>query len=37
VERLDTALLWHGDAMPARAAAFREVARSAFASPLAHG
>jgi DNA-binding transcriptional LysR family regulator len=36
-EQLDTVLLWHGDAMPAPAAAFREVARTAFARPLAHG
>jgi hypothetical protein len=36
-EQLDMALLWHGDALPAPAAAFREIARTAFARPLAHG
>ena len=36
-EPLDTVLLWHGDAVPPAAAAFREIARSAFARPLASG
>jgi DNA-binding transcriptional LysR family regulator len=36
-ETLDTVLLWHGDAMPPAAAAFRGIARTAFARPLAQG
>jgi DNA-binding transcriptional LysR family regulator len=37
VERIDTALLWRGDALPAPALAFREIARTAFAQTLVRG